>query len=171
MQPVDAQGSTDERRGSMTGTVARDIMNPDVLKVRVGWTVRELASFLTNAQISGAPVEDERGRLVGVVSVTDIVSANTAGSPAGRDQSNPDFYVRGWEDRLDMSEMSGFQIESASLTVKEIMTPAIYKVDDKTTVSEVARTMLSAHLHRLLVTRGEQVVGIITTSDLLQLLV
>lgn len=156
----------------MTEQVAHDIMNRDVLKVRVGWSVRELATFLTDMQISGAPVEDEEGRLVGVVSVTDIVQATTDGSAAPeRDQSNPDFYVRGWEDQLEISELSSFHIESASLTVREIMNSAVYKVDERTPVSKVAQTMLSAHLHRLLVTQDEQVVGIITTSDLLQLLI
>jgi len=156
----------------MPGTVARDIMNRDILKVRAGLSVRELAAFLTDEQISGAPVEDEEGRLVGVVSVTDIVRAAPAasGSPE-RDQSNPDFYVRGWEDQLEMSEMAGFHIESAGRTVSQIMTPAVFKVDEEAPISEVAQTMLSGHLHRLLVTHDEQVVGIITTSDLLALLV
>jgi len=156
----------------MLATVARDVMNRDILKVRSTWSIRELATFLTDAQISGAPVEDDDGRLVGVVSVTDIVRSTPAGSVSPeRDQSNPDFYVRGWEDRLEMSEMTGFHIESAGRSVQQIMTPAIFKVDEETPVSEVARTMLSGHLHRLLVTRGNQVVGIITTSDLLRLLV
>jgi CBS domain-containing protein len=44
-------------------------------------------------------------------------------------------------------------------------------VAEDATVSEVARTMLEEHVHRLIVTRAEKVLGIISTSDLLGLLV
>ena len=53
----------------------------------------------------------------------------------------------------------------------DIMTPAVYAVAEDATVSEVASMMLKEHLHRVLVTQGEKVVGIISTSDLLGLLI
>jgi len=51
------------------------------------------------------------------------------------------------------------------------MTPAVYTVPDSASVSEIAKTMITGRLHRLLVIRGNQVVGIITTLDLIKLLV
>ena len=62
-----------------TALKAQDIMNPEVLTVGDQMTVRELASFLTDQEISGAPVEDENGSLIGVVSVTDLVRAASSG--------------------------------------------------------------------------------------------
>jgi len=50
----------------------KTLTNPEVLTVRVDLTVRELAAFLTEKQISGAPVVDGSGRLVGLVSLTDV---------------------------------------------------------------------------------------------------
>jgi CBS domain-containing protein len=155
----------------MTDLVARDIMNPEVLTVQDEMSVRELSSFLTSREISGATVEDSDGKLIGVVSLTDIaLSASRSRSMPARDQSNPDFFVRGWEDSLEMSELAGFTIEDESLRVRQIMTAAVYEVDEAASVSEVAKTMLGGHLHRVLVTSGGKVVGIITTSDLLKLL-
>jgi CBS domain-containing protein len=51
------------------------------------------------------------------------------------------------------------------------MTPSIFAVDEEMPVSRVAEKMIRSHLHRLLVTRRRKVVGILTTSDLLGLLV
>ena len=50
------------------------------------------------------------------------------------------------------------------------MTPTVYAVPVDTPVSLLARTMVSGRIHRLLVTRNHQVVGIVTSLDLLQLL-
>ncbi|MNC92734.1 CBS domain protein [compost metagenome] len=51
------------------------------------------------------------------------------------------------------------------------MTPSIFAVEDETPISAVAERMIHSHIHRLLVTREHKVVGIVTTSDLLGLLV
>ena len=51
------------------------------------------------------------------------------------------------------------------------MTPELYSVAVDTPASEVARMMCDSHLHRVLVTAEDDFVGIVTTSDLLGLLV
>jgi len=142
-------------------------MNPEVLTVREDMSVRALASFLVDNEITGAPVEDVSGKLVGVVSLVDIASVASDSGGVASDQSNPDFFVRGWEDKIDFEEMIEFRVDNENLKVGEIMTPTIYSVSEDTTVSDVATTMLNGHLHRLLVTRDEKPVGIVSTSDLL----
>ena len=71
----------------------------------------------------------------------------------------------------DTREMIEGVIELDDANVADIMTPTVYSVDEEALVSEIASLMLDQHLHRVLVTRGEKVVGIVTTSDLLGLLV
>src|ERR1700709_831290 len=66
---------------SMRPITAADVMNPRVLAASADWTLPELADFLVEHEISGAPVVDAAGRLVGVVSVTGIAAAMAA---AGR---------------------------------------------------------------------------------------
>jgi CBS domain-containing protein len=157
----------------MRRLVAKDVMNPEVLTVREDMTVQEVATILVENEISGAPVEDAQGHLVGVVSLTDI--AMTAADSAGiePDRTNPDYFVRGWEEKFSPDEMlkEGLHVEAESVSVREIMTPALYSVPDETPVAQIAEMMIDGHVHRLLVTRNKQVVGIITTSDLLGLLV
>jgi CBS domain-containing protein len=155
----------------------REIMSRDVITVRDDMTLHEVATFLTENQISGAPVEDAEGRLVGVVSLADVARATSEQSrleperPAAARPPVADFYIHGWERKLTVEEFESFQVEEPGLLVNEIMTPRVYSVGQATPVPEAAKMMREAHIHRVLVTDHGRVVGIVTTSDLLGLLI
>ncbi len=151
----------------MRPITASDLMNPEVLTVQTDMTVRDLASFLIDNEISGAPVADSEGRLVGVVSLADIAAAATGEDRRQEEASG--YFVRDWDDSLDEEDMEDLPMDG--LRVTDIMTPRVYSVKEDATVSEIASLLLKQHLHRLLVTREDRAVGIITTSDLLGLLV
>ena len=145
---------------------AADVMTPEVLMVPEDMTVSELADYLTEHEITGAPVVDKKGKAVGVVSVTDIAAAHTGGDPSPGPHHE---YFRGAEG-FAVREMRGFQVGDDERRVVEIMTPTIFSVPEETPVSQVARTMIAGRIHRLLVTRKERIVGIVTSLDLLSLL-
>ena len=153
----------------MRPITASDLMNPEVLTVRDDMMVRELAAFLIENEISGAPVEDGEGRLVGVVSMIDIVAATSGEGQRAAD--SPGFFGPDWDDGLDEEDVEDLPLDQDGLRVADIMNPRIYSVNEDATVSEIASLMLKGHLHRLLVTREDRAVGIVTTSDLLGLLV
>ena len=156
----------------MRPITAGDVMNPNVLTVQEDMTAEELARFLIENEISGAPVADAAGRVVGVVSVTDLALSVAEGADLAADRSNPDFFVREWGGPPRRDEIEELRFDGTTeLRVRDIMTSAVYSVDEQTPVTEVAETLINSHIHRLLVTRGEKVVGIVTTSDLLGLLV
>jgi predicted transcriptional regulator len=125
----------------MRPITASDLMNPLVLAVPSELTVTELAAFLLDNEITGAPVQDASGRLIGVVSVVDV--AGVLAREPGDEQPE---------------------------TVTDLMSPGIISVREDASVAEVASLMLTKHLHRVVVLRGEEAVGIISTSDLLGLL-
>jgi CBS domain-containing protein len=154
----------------MRPITAGDVMNPNVLTVQEDMTVEELANFLIENEISGAPVEDGTGRLTGVVSVTDLALSVAKGVDLSLDQSNPDFFVREWGAPLTRDDVEELQFGEGEIQVRDIMTPAVYSVDEETPIPEVAETLVNSHIHRLVVTREERIVGIVTTSDLLGLL-
>lgn len=149
---------------------AADVMNPEVMAVRPDLTVHELAAFLTGNEISGAPVMDEHGRLLGMVSLTDIAQGDADGTLLVADRADPTASVRGWEDEATGDEMQDLHVEGGSTLVRDIMTPAVYTVPHDTPVSQLARTMIAGRIHRLLVVRDQRVVGIVTSLDLLSLL-
>lgn len=154
----------------MPKLTAADVMNTQVLAVRPDMTVHELAAFLTENQITGAPVLDAHGRLVGVVSETDIAESEGSRDDLVRDRSDPEFDLRGWEDKADAEDMRQLHVEGGDLTVGDIMTPAAYTIPHDTPVPKIAQTMVAGRIHRLLVTRESRVVGIVTSLDLLTLL-
>jgi len=154
----------------MKTLTARDVMNPEVLTVRVDLTVRELAAFLTERQISGAPVVDGDGRLVGLVSLTDVAENDVERPDFVVDHSAPEEAVRGWEDRMNSEEIHPLHVESDDLLVRDIMTPSVYTVPEDTPVATMAHTMVSGRIHRLLVTHRGHVIGIVTSLDLVRLL-
>lgn len=154
----------------MRTLTAKDVMNTEVLTVRVDLTVRELSAFLTERQISGAPVVDPHGRLVGVVSVTDVAESDADRPDLVGDRSSPDFDLREWEERMNPEDVRPLHIESDDLLVRDIMTPTVYTIPDDTPVAKIAQTMVAGRIHRLFVTCGGRVVGIVTTLDLVRLL-
>lgn len=150
--------------------VARDVMSPKVLRVRDDMSVAQLATFLTDHEISGAPVDDAGGKLVGVVSVADVASA--ASELAGTHSPRPGgFFSHDWEAHPAVEDLRRMAAGSKDLLVRDIMTRGVYSVPDDTPVADVAEIMLDSHIHRLLVTQGARTVGIISSSDLLGLLV
>lgn len=154
----------------MPELIAADVMNTQVLAVRPEMSVHELATFLTENQITGAPVIDHQGHLVGVASETDITECEGERADLVRDRSDPEFDLRGWEDRANPDEIRDLHVEAGDLTVRDIMTPAVYTIPHDTPVARVAQTMIAGRIHRLLVTRDQRVVGIVTSVDLLKLL-
>jgi CBS domain-containing protein len=150
----------------MRPITAADLMNPEVLTVPDDMTVGELATFLVANEIAGAPVTDAAGRIVGVVSVFDI--ARLLGEEDDDDDlEEPDDEAPGSAPEAGEAEVDGVE----DLLVEDVMTPQAFSVSEDATVQEVAALMLKEHLHRLLVVREDEPVGIISTSDLLGLLV
>jgi CBS domain-containing protein len=155
----------------MSAVLARDLMTHPVLTIRDDRTLDELTAFFSEKAISGAPVVDATGALVGVVTVTDLSEQVTSGErPAPEPRDRSVFFQEGWEGRINPEELRALSIRDAGLLVRDIMTPVVYAVPGSMAVEKVARTMIAGRIHRLLVTEKGRVAGIVTTLDLLRLL-
>jgi CBS domain-containing protein len=142
----------------------RDLMNPYIVTVSDEMTTDELARYLLEREISGAFVVDDQGRLVGVVSMTDI--GRNLAEPSD-DGSTGSYRDDAAEPTLD--DLGQRFVEQRAVTVRDVMTPTIHEVSVTATVSEAARIMVDRHIHRLLVTQGKDPVGILTSTDLLKM--
>jgi CBS domain-containing protein len=138
-----------------------------VIAIPKGMDLRDLSKLFLEKGITGAPVVDEAGSLVGVVSRTDLLYYQLS-----RDDElvlDTDFYANV---RVDGEPLrAGFQIEDVNTgKVEEIMTPVVHSVTEGTALEEVARTMIRKHIHRVIVRRGRKVAGIITALDVLRVI-
>lgn len=150
---------------------ARDVMTEDVLTADPTWSIQQLADFLTENDISGAPVTDDDGNLLGVVSMSDIAQhSSLPGESLLRPQLHKRYHL-GLESEYAAEDIQTFrEHEWGEAAVEDLMTPMVFDVGEDTPVQNVADTMLKARIHRVLVTRERQLVGIITALDLVQLL-
>lgn len=150
-------------------TTAEKIMNKDIETVPEDMTVEDLATFLTDKEISGAPVVDRNARLVGVVSVTDIVRSGIDRAGTEAPAGPPTFFLTSQWRGLSLQDYGELTVRDKGLLVRDIMTPTVYTVPSETSIQKIARTMVAGRVHRLLVTKQEKVVGIVTSLDVLKL--
>jgi CBS domain-containing protein len=144
-------------------------MTRDVLLARADWSVHRLAEFLAENSISGAPVVSEDGKLIGVVSSTDIVIHDTLPFKETSGGEPHEYYLQASDRRHGSEDFVSAHIAGEPLvTIRDIMTPVIYKVSEDTLVPAVADTMIKNRIHRVFVTRNDQLVGIIATPEMLQ---
>ncbi len=140
----------------MKQLVARDVMNPDVITVAEDMTLGEVATFLTERQISGAPVVNDQGTMVGVISLTDIAEGAADSGDIVSSESGPDIDVRSWQDQFATEEVGKLHVEYEGKRVADMMTPTVYTIVEETPVAEIAKTMIAGRLHRLFVTREDR---------------
>lgn len=152
---------------------AKDIMTAPVITVRDSMAIEEVADLFSNKMISGAPVLDDNSRIVGVVSLSDIVRNEPRREHIVSDKVGSDYVLRDFQNQFDTEDLtSGYHLEeSETLLVRDIMTPFIYRVNEDTPLREIADIMTSGRIHRLFVTRDETVVGVVSVLDMLKLLI
>jgi len=154
---------------TLHATTAADAMTLNPLSIRDQASVREAVVFLTDRRISAAPVINEAGRPVGVISEADILRYDR--EHVNHLQPVPDYYLHS-ELTLPSGERlpDEFEIEvDDDSSVSDIMTPVIYSVTPDTPIEEVVRQLVHRRIHRLFVVdHDNSLIGVITTLDLLK---
>ena len=148
-----------------------DVMRSEVLAAEADWSLDKLAEFLVDYSISGAPVTDADGELVGVVSMTDIVRQGRETDSVPAADATHDVYLYELGRHMSQEEIKVFHTQYESpVLVRDIMTPMIFRVSEDAAIQEVAETMLKGGIHRVFVTRGKKLIGIVTALDMLKVI-
>lgn len=132
--------------------IVRDLMERNVLTIPASMPFDEIVRLVVVAGIHGAPVIDEKGAVVGLISVMDLLRAS--------DQAH--------DDDQDEGEGSDPGAELSSATAIELASPEPTWVSPDTPAGEVARLMRDAGIHRVLVGTRGRLEGIVTAFDLLR---
>ena len=118
-----------------------EIMNSELLTVRPDMKVGALEELIADKNVGGIPVVSEDGELRGLISKTDLIRLHAR----------------------------GHNVSSGSTQVWEIMMTDVMTVSPEDDVRDAARIMVENHFHRALVCRGEALVGIVSSFDMMKL--
>lgn len=132
--------------------VARDIMHKEPLTVPEQASLLDVQHLLVVAQISGIPVVERGGTVVGVISASDLLREMDQALDDEEDEGEP-------EELLERLQ---------TITAGDIATPEVIWVSPDTSVAMVAQRMRTEGIHRVLVGTPDHLDGIITAYDLLR---
>jgi CBS domain-containing protein len=136
----------------------RDLMTTNVLTVRSSTQLKDAAALLAEHRISGLPVVDEDGHVLGVLSEGDILYKETG------TKDKPGFF-----DRLLSVPPTGLDLKLAARTVGEAMSVPAVTIRPRRPVTQAATTMIEKGVNRLPVIDDEdRLIGIITRADLVR---
>lgn len=120
---------------------ARDLMEKDVITIGPEVPITEVQRLFVEDEIHGAPVVDEDGRVLGVISTQDV---------------------------LRIGQEYGERL--ADLTAADAMTKDLVSAGPTATAAELATLMTQQRVHRILIVEDRTLVGIVTSFDLLRAL-
>ena len=143
---------------------AIDVMTPNVITVDPDTSVQGLATLLSERGISGAPVVDSNGRMIGIVSEGDLLHRTELGTERHGERRQS-----WWLDHFASGEAREY-VKSHGRTVKDIMTRDVVTVTEETNLADVATLLETNRVKRVPVMRDGKVVGIISRANLVRAL-
>jgi CBS domain-containing protein len=136
----------------------RDLMTQSVISVRRGTPLKEVAHLLVDHRISGLPVVDVDGAVLGVVSEADLL-VKEQGADAVRHRPLARFLGESRETRAQLAKLG-------AVTAAEAMTAPAVTIESGRRISEAAAIMIARGVNRLPVVDDGRLVGIVTRADL-----
>jgi len=150
----------------LNATTAADLMTNNPVSINQKANLKEALALFTEKGFAAAPVIDDAGRAVGVLSSSDILV---------HDREKVEYLVPGKETGPVATANGeyirrGFQVENVDKTrVADLMTPAVFSVRPNTPASKVIKEMLRLHVHHLFVVdEAGTLVGVISPLDVLR---
>jgi CBS domain-containing protein len=140
----------------------KDIMTPNVIWIDAGASVLDAARLMLQNRISGLPVADKDGNLVGIVTEGDFLRR----SELGTQQRRPKWL----EFIVGPGRLADEYVHASGRKVEEIMTPDPYTVTEDDTLEHLVEVMQRRHIKRLPVVRDGRMVGIVSRANLMHAL-
>jgi CBS domain-containing protein len=142
---------------------ARDVMTRGVISIDPNATVLQAARIMLQHHISGLPVVDAKGQLVGVLSEGDFLRRQETRTERRRS--------RWLEFLMGPGRIAADYCHSHGSKVAEVMTTKVQSVSEDTALEDIVRLMEKHRIKRLPVLRGDELVGIVTRSNLMHAMV
>lgn len=135
----------------------RQIMTRKVVTIPVGTPIRDAARLLVEKGVTGAPVVDAEGKVVGLVSEKDLFRALY---PSEEEfVSSPEL----WTEEQALIERA---TEAVAQPIEQLMSPNVIAVTPDTSLIRVGALLLARGIHRVLVMEGGILKGIVSRRDI-----
>jgi len=141
---------------------AKDVMTRSVVTIEPDATVLQAVRLMLQRQISGLPVVDKAGTLVGIVTEGDLLRRAETGTQRKR--------PRWLEFLIGPGRLASEYAHTHGRRIDEVMTPDPHTVGEDAPLDEVVRLMERHRVKRLPVVRGQKLVGIVSRASLLRAL-
>jgi CBS domain-containing protein/predicted enzyme related to lactoylglutathione lyase len=145
---------------------ARDIMTSPAITVTAGTHIPELARLMRVNQISGMPVVDDSGKLLGIVTDHDLILRN---APVREPRY---FSVLSGVIPLNLEEYRHYRDQlrhTMAVTAADLIEPGIPYIAPETPLEEAMEMMLDPQVTMLPVVDNDQVIGVVTRTNLVRL--
>jgi CBS domain-containing protein len=139
---------------------SHQIMTRPVYSVLPEATIAEAANIMLQRHISGLPVVDAVGKLVGIVSEGDLIRRSEIGTQRKRS--------RWLKFLLGAGAAATDFVHEHGRRISEVMTRDPLTITEETTLEEIVTSMETNGVKRLPVMRGDKLVGIVSRANLLQ---
>jgi CBS domain-containing protein len=142
-----------------------DVMTRDVIKVHRDATVTEMARLMWTHRISGLPVVDDQGALIGIVTELDMMVRNA--------NLHVPAYLRVLDVMIPLGNPREFEEElrrALGTSAADLMTPKVLTVESTTDLADLATLMVEKRVNPVPVVDGGQMVGIVSRSDFIRLM-
>ncbi len=145
---------------------AKDIMSQEIVTVSPETTVKELARLFSKHQISGAPVVNDSGIVISVVTESDLIDqTKKVHIPTVVTILDSVFYLENPEKmEKEMKKIAGY-------LVQDICSETLITVNEETPLDEIATIMAEKNVHTLPVLRNDKLVGVIGKKDIIKTLI
>ncbi|MDX9714745.1 MAG: CBS domain-containing protein [Dissulfurispiraceae bacterium] len=141
---------------------ASDIMTKDVIVVKSSTTVNDFANILINNKISGAPVVDDNGNIMGIVTENDLIEQNK--------RFHIPTVIRIFDAFITLNQPAVEQQikKMTAATVADICSHEIISVGEDAPLDEIASIMSEKKVHHIPVVKDKKIVGIIGKIDIIK---
>ncbi|MCE5330274.1 CBS domain-containing protein [bacterium] len=151
----------------MTDLLAKDIMTENVVTINQEASIKELSELLLDNNISGVPVVNDDGKMVGIATEGDVIVKDT-------DLHFPR-YFKLLDSIIYLESLTKFKNslkKHLAIKVSEIMTPRVVSCLPETLVEDVANLMVNNKVNRIpVVSEDGKPIGIITRADIVKSMV
>lgn len=139
----------------------KDVMTTKIVKISPDNSVRQAAKVMLDNHVSGIPVVDDAGHLLGIISEGDLIRRTELGNGLGASQA---------EMAVPAEERAKAYVKRCSWKVGDAMTHNPVTIDEEASLTLAARLMQERSIKRIPVTRAGKLVGIVSRADLLRMI-